>query len=284
MWHWPGSEESSSPRRRVRPTSFRTSTSVGAPLALSAGILSAVAHGADGPSLIAVMPGETSGATTIAIAVWDHPCSQAEAAMFASRIGAVLAAPSSPEDRHRWRCLRRLPSLGIGPCDGPWIDATREAASAGKPSDWRRSDGTPVESPHWAPARPMAGPSIPAAAALDQEARWIDLTPTPDAGATARTAAVVWPNAEDADANGLPDALDAALDRLDLEALDADLDGDGMVDGCATFGDLDGSGAVDAGDLSLMLSAWGETDHVADLDGSGIVESADLALLLSRWG
>ena len=47
--------------------------------------------------------------------------------------------------------------------------------------------------------------------------------------------------------------------------------------------DLDGNGAVGAGDLAMLLSAWGTSDPAADLDGSGMVGSTDLAFILSAW-
>lgn len=49
-------------------------------------------------------------------------------------------------------------------------------------------------------------------------------------------------------------------------------------------GDLDGSGTVEAGDLGLMLAAWGTDDPIIDFDGSGIVDGADLAIVLASWG
>lgn len=51
--------------------------------------------------------------------------------------------------------------------------------------------------------------------------------------------------------------------------------------------DLDGSGAVDFGDLSLVLAAWGPCDGTgcsADLDDSGAVGFGDLTVVLGTWG
>ena len=48
-------------------------------------------------------------------------------------------------------------------------------------------------------------------------------------------------------------------------------------------GDLNGDGVVNAGDLSLLLGAWGSANASADIDGDGIVGAGDLALLLSAW-
>ncbi len=48
--------------------------------------------------------------------------------------------------------------------------------------------------------------------------------------------------------------------------------------------DLDGDGVVGAGDLAILLGAWGGGRSSADLDGSGVVDAADLASLLGAWG
>lgn len=47
-------------------------------------------------------------------------------------------------------------------------------------------------------------------------------------------------------------------------------------------GDLDGNGAVDAADLSILLSSWGSA--AADLNGDGATDAADLTILLNNWG
>jgi len=49
-----------------------------------------------------------------------------------------------------------------------------------------------------------------------------------------------------------------------------------------TPGDLDGNGAVDASDLSILLSAWGTPG--ADINGDGSTDAADLTILLNNWG
>lgn len=49
--------------------------------------------------------------------------------------------------------------------------------------------------------------------------------------------------------------------------------------------DLDGSGSVDAGDLGLLLGAWGKAaDPAFDLDASGSVDACDFELLFLNWG
>jgi hypothetical protein len=50
------------------------------------------------------------------------------------------------------------------------------------------------------------------------------------------------------------------------------------------LGDLDLDGDVDAGDLAILLGAWGNTGGAADLNASGTVEAGDLAILLGAWG
>lgn len=56
----------------------------------------------------------------------------------------------------------------------------------------------------------------------------------------------------------------------------------------AVPGDLDGNGRVDAGDLAIMLGAWGACADCeacpADLDGNCAVDGSDLATLLGSWG
>ena len=47
--------------------------------------------------------------------------------------------------------------------------------------------------------------------------------------------------------------------------------------------DLDGDGTIGAGDLSILLGAWG-TAGPGDLDGDGDVGAADLSSLLAAWG
>jgi hypothetical protein len=46
--------------------------------------------------------------------------------------------------------------------------------------------------------------------------------------------------------------------------------------------DLNGDGAVNAADLSILLSNWG-TSGLGDINADGIVNAADLSILLSSW-
>jgi hypothetical protein len=56
------------------------------------------------------------------------------------------------------------------------------------------------------------------------------------------------------------------------------------VDSIATevLGDIDRSGAVDARELTRLLTAWGTGDPIAALDGDGIVAAADFAQLFEN--
>lgn len=49
--------------------------------------------------------------------------------------------------------------------------------------------------------------------------------------------------------------------------------------------DLDGDGKVDGSDLGMLLAAWGSDgrDSGADLDADGVVSGPDLARLLAGW-
>ena len=47
--------------------------------------------------------------------------------------------------------------------------------------------------------------------------------------------------------------------------------------------DLNGDGLVNAGDLAILLGAWGTTGGVSDINGDGAVDAVDLALLVGNW-
>lgn len=57
-----------------------------------------------------------------------------------------------------------------------------------------------------------------------------------------------------------------------------------MVDPIACPADLNGDGVVNAGDLALLLGAWGSASSTADLNLDATVNAGDLALLLGAWG
>jgi hypothetical protein len=48
----------------------------------------------------------------------------------------------------------------------------------------------------------------------------------------------------------------------------------------ASPADLDGNGTVDAGDISVLLTHFGQVGGPADLDGSGVVDAGDISVLL----
>ena len=56
------------------------------------------------------------------------------------------------------------------------------------------------------------------------------------------------------------------------------------VPGCSQA-DLDGDGQVGAGDLGLIIGAWGRCRGcAADLNGDNVVDGGDLAMIFSLWG
>ncbi|MCP4835000.1 MAG: hypothetical protein GY895_09585, partial [Phycisphaera sp.] len=64
-----------------------------------------------------------------------------------------------------------------------------------------------------------------------------------------------------------------------------DTDENGVPDGCETcVGDVNGDGIVNAGDLGLLIAAWGTADPTADINGDGTVDAGDLGLLIAAWG
>jgi hypothetical protein len=95
----------------------------------------------------------------------------------------------------------------------------------------------------------------------------------------------------DCDTDSVPDEIELLLGAVDCnlngvpDSCDPDLNGNGTPDDCECFGDLTSDGFVSAGDLVVILSAWGSVgDNPADLTGDRLVNSADIALLLGAWG
>lgn len=56
-----------------------------------------------------------------------------------------------------------------------------------------------------------------------------------------------------------------------------------VVDAARHPGDLDRNGMVNATDLAMLLSRWGDVGPTGDLDGDGLVGASDLAILLADW-
>ncbi|MSR42076.1 MAG: hypothetical protein EXS10_09295 [Phycisphaerales bacterium] len=53
--------------------------------------------------------------------------------------------------------------------------------------------------------------------------------------------------------------------------------------GVSLPGDLNDDGIIDAADLSILLSGWGNPKSGADINGDGVVDAEDLTILLSNW-
>ncbi len=64
-----------------------------------------------------------------------------------------------------------------------------------------------------------------------------------------------------------------------------DADSDGYPDLCPPQGDADinHDGMIDAGDLAMILGAWGSDNADADLNDDGLVGAEDLAEFLAAW-
>ncbi len=123
---------------------------------------------------------------------------------------------------------------------------------------------------------------------------------------------------EDCNGNGLPDDWELAHgsvpdcngnlipDSCDIASgLDHDCNANGVLDRCDILinqteddenrncypdsceyavGDFGLDGSVEAQDLAVLLSAWGNPESIADLDGDGVVGGGDLARILFHWG
>jgi glucose/arabinose dehydrogenase len=87
----------------------------------------------------------------------------------------------------------------------------------------------------------------------------------------------------DCNENGIPDDEDIDGGRSQ------DRNANGIPDECDVLGDLDGDQLVGAGDLEVLLAAWGACPPApeycpADLDGDGSVGVTDLLILMGAWG
>ena len=65
-------------------------------------------------------------------------------------------------------------------------------------------------------------------------------------------------------------------------AIEATGSGSALVVRVSADADLDGDGTVDGADLGVLLSAWG-TAGPGDFNGDAVVDGADLGILLSLW-
>lgn len=227
---------------------------------------------ADGPDRAVLHPFRESDASFLAVVRWPAAIDVDAVSAWVGATGGQLASiPDGPANAIV-SCLRSDPWLGLDPCDGPWLGLGRSAAAPPAVGPWLWTDATPVVFLAWGEGRPAGSTRLPGHAVMEDDGRWIDVLPGPDAAAAARSAAVRWPASSDADGDGVPEGLEA--------------DGIAWILGdpaCVRNpADLDGDGRVDASDLAIVLSGWGGAG-VADLNGDGIVNAADLAEVLSRW-
>ncbi len=269
--------------RLATPPSWPAVTSIVASLAVVP-----VGRASDAPSLErfeAAAWTEGDGRTR-AVVVVDRPWSHQEASVCAGTLGGQLA--SVPTNA----LLGFIASLcdldGAFDCDGPWLGGARPALGA-----WTWQDGSAFDGFGFAIGRPAQALAVPAALVLSGSATasgggiadgtWLDALPSPDAGTVTRSAVIEWTTFVDCDADGYPDLLEIAVDAT------LDADADGALDACTgNPADLDGDGSVGAGDLAVLLDAWGDKGAPgtlpADLTGDGRVDAADLTALLAAWG
>ena len=103
--------------------------------------------------------------------------------------------------------------------------------------------------------------------------------------------------ADDCDGNGIPDDCEIGdgmgadcngngqLDGCEIAAGDVqDNNGDGIPDECQCIFDLNLDDEVGGSDVGIFLGLWGSDDPIADFDGDGVVRAGDLGLLLAAFG
>jgi hypothetical protein len=86
-----------------------------------------------------------------------------------------------------------------------------------------------------------------------------------------------YPDGDDCNANGFPDACDV------LDGGSFDVNNNLVPDECECIGDLDDNGVVDGADLALVLGNWG-SPGIGDVNNDGTTDGADISLVLGAWG
>ncbi|MCE2884316.1 MAG: M12 family metallo-peptidase [Planctomycetaceae bacterium] len=221
--------------------------------------------------LIAFWPTSCGGNGSAYELVLASPAANWTAANTAAnaRRGKLLSITSQAEADFVFTTLASNAS-GWSGGQGPWIGAYKASGA------WRWSSGDAWGFTQWAPGEPNnsgdRGRYWTADGAI--RATWDD---QPSSN-TAVAYLVEYANAADCNSNGSPDARDIAL------GISQDANANGVPDECAPPcpADRDGNGAVDAADLSSVLSAWGTA--AGDIDGNGTTDAADLSTLLAAWG
>ena len=264
----------------MRTTAARPSLRAAAPLLLApmfACVPGATAHG-DLPQVTghrSIVPGKDGRGWLVAVA-FAAPTRWQELADAGAEAGCPLYLPrSSDGDALAQGLLLEVVDAGLAdPCDAAWIGASR-VPEAGGAALWRDLDGAPLGHAPFAPS--PGSPRLvfaagfvasPAGSAIE----WIALPPGPSAaGNTALALFHAAMDEPDADADGMPDRLAAALLRRTPPGTSA-----------PPCPDLNADGFVDAADLAILLAAWG-TPGPGDLDGDGIVGATDLSALLAAW-
>ena len=149
----------------------------------------------------------------------------------------------------------------------PWLGLWRSG------STWIWNSGEVVTFTNWTPGEPSGsgdGGCLWNGGGITD--RWDD-----QPRSSLKRSFLVEYDGEDCDGDGAPDDWEIAL------GIEADDDGDGVPDACdAVFADLNGDGIVNGADIGLLLGAWG-TGGPGDLNDDGQVDGADIGLMLGAW-
>lgn len=100
-----------------------------------------------------------------------------------------------------------------------------------------------------------------------------------DPGAPDVAVALAGLGCDDADCDGIPDALDNCVNAPNVLQRDTDLDGIGNY--CDA--DLNNDCVINVVDLGIMKSVFGVSDPHSDLDGDGVVNKVDLDILRASF-
>ena len=226
-------------------------------------------------------PGDGSTLIRVVVHQTDDPIGWIEASAKAVTSGATLFAPSSTALNHQAATLAA--QIGGWDCVGPWLGVQRTPSTDPIASGWTTSEQTPAATTEWASDAPAGAPRLPWYVAFDARTslngRWVNTVGDPYFGTKVYGLVLAYSiDAPDCDLDGFPDAFELTF----LDALDADANG--VPDECPVlFADFNGDGSVDAEDLAILLTAWGNTSGSEDLDQDGVVGPQDLTLLLGRW-
>lgn len=226
------------------------------------------------------------------------PFSAARTASIAAG-GDLVSLNDAAESSFVFARIASRPELwwpGSGQRHGPWIGLVQDpsAPDYSEPGGgWRWVDGTPLAFSRWAQSGAPCedqpndcrcnGPC-----GLDRAAYYCPLgtgvpcgivdtwaTMFDDMGLYINGYIVEW--SADCNEDGAVDFGQIASGEV------ADLNANGVPDGCECIADVFVDGAVNGLDIGVLLGQWGGAGS-ADINRDGVVTGADLALMLAAWG